>query len=116
VDYVSNVRVSATAESATEVLLDSIRAECRCPACGCALTKSVFADGDAEPCESCGTGLWFELRAGAVVAHMEQQATQGSTLGELMKSRRTGQSAPGLERASMKARGLQTAISPTRET
>jgi hypothetical protein len=111
----SNVRVAATAESAREVLLDSIRAECWCPACGCALTKSVFADGDAEQCESCGAGLWFELRAGAVVAHREQQTTQGSTLGELMKSRSAGQSAPGLEQASMKARVLQTAILPTRD-
>ncbi len=72
---------------ADEVLVESVAAQACCPHCGAGLNKAVFVDGDEEPCTACGAALWFEIRDGSVHPHRVQQETQGSSLGELLRSR-----------------------------
>lgn len=72
---------------ASETLANSVQANAHCPECGQVFGKSIFADGDEESCQECGTVCWFELRFGHVHAHRAQVKTQGLSLGEALAQR-----------------------------
>lgn len=71
---------------ATEVLPESLSCTASCPNCGSHFNKSVFSDGDEECCTSCGTQVWFELRAGEVLPHQVEQRPQGTSLSEALSA------------------------------
>lgn len=80
-----NMLPVAAVEVADEVIFDAVAGTGHCPSCGTASRKSVFVDGDTERCGGCGEELWFELRGDSVIAHKARQASQGSSLSELLR-------------------------------